>query len=242
LLWDCSGICCAGATAEKFQFDRRSIPAINGTCFMEETWLHWLTASMDWIQASGWVGMVWFVVLYTLTCVFFLPGSALTVGAGAIYGFWGGALLVTLSSTLGAVVNFLTARYLMRNYVLRRLSHSAKFVALDRAIEREGAQVILVSRLSPVVPHSLVSYIAGVTKISFAKFSLASLVGFVPISVAYSYAGALLGAVARTKLQLTTNDPLTWAFYGVGLIVTVGALIMTGRMATRALRQSMPED
>jgi uncharacterized membrane protein YdjX (TVP38/TMEM64 family) len=208
---------------------------------MEETWLHWLTASMDWIQASGWVGMLWFVVLYTLTCVFFLPGSALTVGAGAVYGFWGGTVLVTVSSTVGAVVNFLTARYLMRAFVLRHLSHSPKFLSLDRAIGKEGAQVVLVSRVSPVVPHSLVSYIAGVTKISFWKFSLASFIGFIPISVAYSYAGALLGAVARTKLQITTNDPLTWFFYGVGLIVTVGAVVMTARMAARALRQSMPD-
>lgn len=209
---------------------------------MEETWLHWLTASMDWIQASGWVGMVWFVVLYTLTCVFFLPGSALTVGAGAIYGFWGGTLLVTFSSTVGAVVNFLTARYLLRAFVLRHLSHSRKFLALDHAIEREGAQVVFVSRISPVVPHSLVSYIAGVTKISFWKFSLASFLGFIPISVAYSYAGALLGAVARTHLKITTNDPLNWFFYGLGMVVTIGVVIMTARMGARALRQSMPEE
>jgi uncharacterized membrane protein YdjX (TVP38/TMEM64 family) len=209
---------------------------------MEETWLHWLTASMDWIQASGWVGMLWFIVLYTLTCVFFLPGSALTVGAGAIYGFWGGTVLVTISSTVGAVVNFLTARYLMRAFVLRHLSHSPKFRSLDRAIEKEGAQVVLVSRVSPVVPHSLVSYIAGVTKISFWKFSFASFLGFIPISVAYSYAGALLGAVARTRLQITTNDPLNWFFYGVGLIVTVGAVVMTARMGAKALRESMPDE
>jgi uncharacterized membrane protein YdjX (TVP38/TMEM64 family) len=207
---------------------------------MEETWLHWLNQSMDWIRASGWVGVVWFVVLYTLTCVFFLPGSALTVGAGAIYGFWWGTVLVTVSSTVGAMVNFLTARYLLRGFVQRHLSHSRKFLALDHAIDREGWQVILVSRLSPVVPHSLVSYIAGVAKISFTRFSFASFIGFLPISVAYSYAGALLGAVARTRLQITTNDPWTWALYGLGALVTIAAVVMTARMARRALSQSIP--
>ena len=44
--------------------------------------------SMEWIEQSGWIGVGWFIVLYTLTCVFFLPGSVLTVGAGAVYGFW----------------------------------------------------------------------------------------------------------------------------------------------------------
>lgn len=207
---------------------------------MESSWLLWIGETMTWIQSSGWVGVAWFIVLYTLTCVFFLPGSALTVGAGAVYGFWWGTLLVMASSTVGAMVNFLTARYLLRNFVLRHLAGSPKFLSLDRAIEREGWKVILVSRISPIVPHSLVSYIAGVTRISCTRFTLASFLGFLPISVAYSYAGALLGAVARSKLQWTNNDPWTWVLYGVGMIFTVAAVVMTARLAARALRQSVP--
>lgn len=209
---------------------------------MEEAWLQWLTTSMDWINASGWIGMVWFVVLYTLTCVFFLPGSFLTVGAGAIYGFWGGALLVTLSSTIGAVVNFVTGRYLLRAFVLRHLAHRPNFSALDQAIKREGWQVILISRISPVVPHSLVSYIAGVTQISLLRFTIASFVGFVPISVLYSYAGAVLGAVARSNFQFSSDDPLAWTLYILGLVITVLTVVMATRMATKALRQSIPLD
>ena len=207
---------------------------------MEQAWLEWLTTSMDWINASGWIGMVWFIVLYTLTCVFFLPGSFLTVGAGAIYGFWGGALLVTISSTIGAVVNFVTGRYFLRTFVLRHLAHRQKFLALDLAIEREGWQVILISRISPIVPHSLVSYIAGVTQISLLRFTIASFVGFVPISVLYSYAGAVLGAVTRSKFQFTSDDPLAWTLYVVGLIITVLTVVMATRMATKALRESIP--
>ena len=207
---------------------------------METSWLQWIGESMTWIQSSGWVGVAWFVVLYALTCVFFLPGSALTVGAGAVYGFWWGTLLVMVSSTVGAMVNFLMARYLLRAFVLRHLAGSPKFLSLNRAIEREGWKVILVSRISPIVPHSLVSYIAGVTRISFTRFSLASFLGFLPISVVYSYAGALLGAVARSRLQWTTNDPWTWVLYGVGLVFTVAAVVMTARLAARALRQSVP--
>lgn len=209
---------------------------------MEDQWLLWITGTLDWIKASGWVGAAWFVVIYTLTCVFFLPGSALTVGAGAVYGFWGGTALVTISSTLGALVNFYTSRYLLRGFLLRKLAHYPKFMALDRAIEREGWQVVLVSRLSPIVPHSLVSYIAGLTHIGAWRYSIASFIGFIPISVAYSYAGALLGAVARTKARITTNDPFTWVMYGAGLLISIVVVIMTARMAARALKQSVPLD
>lgn len=209
---------------------------------MADAWLQWLSDSMSWIENSGWVGVLWFIFLYALTCIFFLPGSFLTVGAGAVYGFWWGALLVTFSSTAGATVNFLTGRYLLRRFVLRHLSHSPKFLALDRAIEREGWQVILVSRISPIVPHSLVSYIAGVTQISLTRFSVASFLGFLPFSAAYSYAGALLGAVARTQFQTTNPDPWTWTLYIIGLFFTIWAVVMTARMATKALRQSVPTE
>ena len=90
--------------------------------------------SMEWIAQSGWSGVVWFVILYTLTCVFFLPGSVLTVGAGAVYGFWFSTILVTVSSTLGAVVNFLTSRYLARGWMHGKLGPSGKFRAWTRLL------------------------------------------------------------------------------------------------------------
>ena len=92
--------------------------------------------SMEWIEQSGWIGVGWFIVLYTLTCVFFLPGSVLTVGAGAVYGFWFSTALVTISSTVGAAVNFLTSRYLTRNWMQGKLGHSVKFRALDESCQR----------------------------------------------------------------------------------------------------------
>jgi uncharacterized membrane protein YdjX (TVP38/TMEM64 family) len=154
--------------------------------------------SMEWIAHSGWVGAVWFVVLYTLTCVFFLPGSILTIGAGAVYGFWFSTALVAISSTVGAAVNFLTSRYLARNWMQRKIGHNAKFRALEKAVCAEGWRMILISRMSPIIPHSLVSYAAGLIA-SVLRFTLASFVGFLPQSAAYTYLGAIVGKAVRTS-------------------------------------------
>ena len=99
--------------------------------------------SMEWIAHSGGVGVGWFIFLYTLTCVFFLPGSILTIGAGAVYGFWFSTALVTVSSTVGAAANFLTSRYLARNWMQRKIGHNAKFRALEKAVCSEGWRMIL---------------------------------------------------------------------------------------------------
>jgi len=209
---------------------------------MQQQWLLWVTDTLDWIRSAGWVGMIWFIVLFALTCVFFLPGSALTLGAGAVYGFWWGTFLVMLGSVLGAQINFLTSRYLLRNWISSCLEKHPRWLALDRAIERHGWQVVLLSRLSPIVPHSLVSYIAGVTGIGVWRFSMASLIGFLPISAAYSYGGALLGAVVRTRANITSNDPFTWTMYVFGLILSIVVVLWTARIAKKALHSSAPED
>jgi uncharacterized membrane protein YdjX (TVP38/TMEM64 family) len=190
--------------------------------------------SMEWIAHSGWVGAGWFILLYTLTCVFFLPGSILTIGAGAVYGFWFSTALVAVSSTVGAAVNFLTSRYLVRDWMQRRIGQNAKFRALEKAVSLEGWRMILISRMSPIIPHSLVSYAAGLIQISFWRFTLASFVGFLPPSAAYTYVGAMVGKALRTSAGVTPHDPVTWAFYGLGLVATVAVTAITTRVARRS--------
>ena len=69
-----------------------------------------LKGALDWIEGLGVVGMVVFVVLYIVACIFVLPGSALTLGAGAIYGLPVGFALVSVGSTLGASATFVIGR------------------------------------------------------------------------------------------------------------------------------------
>ncbi|MFY8217067.1 MAG: TVP38/TMEM64 family protein [Chthoniobacterales bacterium] len=208
---------------------------------MEEMWVNWISDGMLWIEQAGWVGWLWFIVLYTLTCVFFLPGSLLTVGAGAAYGFWGGTVLVSISSVAGAAVNFLTSRYLLRKWLTRKFANNSKFHALDHAVAKDGWQVILLSRISPVLPHSIVSYACGLTKISFTRFTIASWIGFIPISAAYAYAGAVVGKVARAKAGLHHGTD-SWIFYGIGLFVTVAVTVLSTRMAAKAMRERLHLD
>jgi uncharacterized membrane protein YdjX (TVP38/TMEM64 family) len=192
--------------------------------------------SMEWIAHSGWVGIGWFIFLYTLTCVFFLPGSILTIGAGAVYGFWFSTALVTVSSTVGAAVNFLTSRYLAKNWMQRKIGQNARCRALDKAVSLEGWRMILISRMSPVIPHSLVSYAAGLIQISFWRFTLASFVGFLPQSAAYTYVGAMVGKALRTSVGVTPHDPVIWTFYGLGLAATLIVTAITTRVARRTWR------
>ncbi len=202
---------------------------------MQETFTNWMTESLVWIQASGWVGWVGFIAIYALTCVFLLPGSILTVGAGAAYGFWSGTLLVTIASVVGAVLNFATSRYLVHNWLQRKFAHNAKFRALDSAIAHGGWRIVLLSRLSPILPHSIVSYACGLTTISMTRFTLASWIGFIPISAAYAYTGALIGKIAKAKAGLPHGID-SWLLYGGGLAATILVTVWSAKIAARALK------
>ncbi len=118
----------------------------------------------------------------------------------------------------------------------RKLGHSAKFRALERAVSAEGARMILISRMSPVVPHSLVSYAAGLIRISFWRFTLASFVGFLPPSAAYTYIGAVVGKALRTSAGAAPHDPVIWTFYCLGLVATLAVTVFTTKIARRSLK------
>src|SRR4030067_728754 len=97
-----------------------------------------LDALREWIQSLGVLGPAVFVGLYVLGVVAGIPGSALTVAAGGLFGSWLGVILVSLSSTIGASFSFLIARYFARDAVAHWLSRREKFKKLDRMTEEHG--------------------------------------------------------------------------------------------------------
>ena len=205
---------------------------------MLDLWTAWMDQGMLWIESSGWVGWIWFIVLYTLSCVLFLPGSVLSFGAGAVYGFWAGTLLVSLGSVAGALVNFVSTRYLLRGWMARKFSGSRKFQALDHAAAQDGWKLVMLTRLSPILPHSLVSCAFGLSRISFLRYMLASWIGFLPISAAYAYGGAVIGRAAKGGLH---QGPWAWIAYTIELAITVLITIWITRIAHNALRNHAPE-
>ncbi|MBT7983481.1 MAG: TVP38/TMEM64 family protein, partial [Akkermansiaceae bacterium] len=97
---------------------------------------------IQYIESIGIIGKFLFVLIYILACALLIPGSPLTIGGGATFGFWNGLLLVSIGSTLGAAAAFLISRYLAREFIERKLNRSHKFSAIDSAITKEGWKIV----------------------------------------------------------------------------------------------------
>lgn len=197
-----------------------------------------LASALAWTAAAGPLGQAAFVGLYVLACVAFLPGSVLTLGAGAAFGLWKGFVLVSIGSTVGACAAFLVGRYLMRDWVSRKLEKVPAFAAVAGAVGQEGWKVVLLTRLSPVLPFNLLNYGYGLTSVGLGEYTLASWIGMMPGTFLYVYLGAAAGEAARGGSRARTTAE--WALYGGGLAATAVAAWLVGRTAKRALSAKVP--
>lgn len=195
--------------------------------------------ALAWFRSLGPWGAVAFVVAYVLACVLFLPGSVLTLGAGALFGVPLGFAVVSLASTLGATVCFLIGRLVARDWIAGQAAKNPRFAALDAAVGREGRKIVGLLRLSPVVPFGLLNYGLGVTRVRLGDFVLASWLGMMPGTLLYVWLGALAGDAAKMAHGQRQRTSVEWAFYGVGLLATLAVTAYVTRVAKRALNERL---
>jgi len=171
----------------------------------------------EWIDSQGVLGPAVFVGLYILGVVAGLPGSALTVAAGGLFGSLLGVILVSFASTIGASFSFLIARYFAREAIANWLSRREKFQRLDRMTEAHGAMIVAITRLIPIFPFNFLNYGFGLTKIPFWTYLFWSWLCMLPGTVLY-----VVGVDAVIQFFIQRKVP--WIL--VGVITGVGVLLV----------------
>jgi len=177
-----------------------------------------------------------FVLGYILATVALVPGSILTLAAGALFGLWKGAVLAFIAATLGAAAASLVGRHLARDFVHRRLGGDQRVAAIDRAIGDHGRKIVFLLRLSPAFPFNLLNYLLGLTTVRFTDYLIASL-GMLPGTFLYVYYGKIVGDVAHLAgPNPVRGTPAYYALLGVGLAATITVVAVVTRAARRTLR------
>ncbi len=186
---------------------------------------------------SPWGALV-FVPLYALWVSLLLPGVWASMLAGALYGTVGGSVVVFVGACLGAEAVFLLGRHWLRDWARARLSALPKLQAMEQAVSREGLKLVLLTRLSPAFPFSLLNLAYGLSEVSLRDYSV-GLIGILPGTILFCSLGALAGDVARFGDVLASRaDASTWVLRIMGLLATVGAAWLAGRAAQKALHDT----
>jgi uncharacterized membrane protein YdjX (TVP38/TMEM64 family) len=201
---------------------------------------HLLAQSQETFQHLGALGVLIYSAGIVALGVAILPLSPFAVAAGAIFGFWGGFIAITIGTNCGSVINFLLARYVARKTISRRLGHNEKFRLIDAAVGREGWKIIALLRLCPL-PFGLANYCYGLTAIRLWPYSVATFFAIIPANCFFVWLGASTHAFTGGKHAAHPGEKILLV---IGLAAGFCALSYITRLAKAAVEKvesSVPE-
>jgi uncharacterized membrane protein YdjX (TVP38/TMEM64 family) len=179
--------------------------------------VHALRAQLRGLGAAGAAVVVGLILAHA---VLFFPAEIVNATAGLVYGFAVALPLVVVSWAVSGLLAYGLGAAAGRPLALR-LMGEARVTAAEHAIERGGVAALLLARLIPFVPYSLVGYVAGAARVPLWRFVWTGFIGILPITAAATYLGHALDHVSA-------SDPLLWAALGV-LAALGGLTVITSR-------------
>lgn len=165
---------------------------------------------------------VYFVV-YVAATALSLPGATiLTLGSGAIFGLGWGLLLASFASSFGAFLAFLSARFILHDWVQEKFGE--RLTAINRGMERDGAFYLLSLRLVPLFPFFVINLVMGLTRIKVWTFYWVSQVGMLLGTAVYVNAGTQLAQIS--SLGDVVSADLIGAFVLLGVFPLIAKVVL----------------
>lgn len=155
-------------------------------------------------QEAGIFAPLGYIVIYFLATLLGVPGTILTLTAGALFGVFWGTLWTAIGATLGATGAFLVGRFIAGEWAKKQFEKGDRLRQLSEGIEQDGFWFALSIRLAPIFPFNAVNYLLGLTPIPLPAYVLATAIGILPGTFAYTWLGegGLAAATGRPPWQL----------------------------------------
>ena len=186
------------------------------------------------------LGTLCFIPLYALWVSLLLPGIWASMLAGFIYGTLMGSAIVFLGACLGAEVVFLMGRTFLRSWAKQRLEQLPRIKAVEKAVSKEGLKIVLLTRLSPAFPFSLLNLSYGLSDIKLIDYTI-GLIAILPGTVLFCGLGAFAGDLSNFGEVLSGNsNQQVLVLRVLGLISTFAVVWFVGRSAQKILQESDP--
>ncbi len=151
------------------------------------------------------LGIFFFVVIYIFIVLLILPASWLSIAAGYLYGTYLGSVIVFISAFIGASISFFISKRFLSKKVLDIINKYPKLSLLENIIQKGGLKLIVLTRLSPLFPFSILNYFYGLNNITYKDFSI-SLICIIPGTFLYCSVGSLLNDLSDiVNLKLNNN-------------------------------------
>ncbi|WP_084479750.1 MULTISPECIES: TVP38/TMEM64 family protein [Nesterenkonia] len=170
------------------------------------------------VAGAGWWGPFGFGIGYAALTLAPVPKNVLSIGAGVLFGFGPGLLIVYVAAMAGASAAFWLGRGLGREAVERFTG--TRVAKVEAVLDRHGFAAVVGVRLVPVLPFTAINYSAGLTSLGWWPYVMGTLIGIIPGTASYLALGAYgFESGARAELAAAALGVLTLA--GIAYAVRV---------------------
>ncbi len=192
--------------------------------------------SMASLRGMGVAGGLAYMLAYAVLACAFVPGSVMTMLAGATWGLGVGVLIIVPGATIATTISAWLGRSMLRGLTERILDRYPILSALDRVFGERAFRFVALLRLSPVMPFAASNYGLGATSAPIWAIAAGTFIGLIPITIVWAYLGTLAGDAVTTGV--VPDSPVRTVFLVLGLAVTVFIVAWLGRLAKAQLQVS----
>lgn len=146
----------------------------------------------DWVSGFGVMAPIAYIFVWAILPIFFFPVPVLALAGGLSFGLVDGTIYTLIGAMVNSSLMFLLANILAKDMVSKYLEDKLPDKWWDRfqsADGKEGFLIVLICRLIPIMPYNVINYVAGLTKIRFSNYFLATLIGIFPGTVIFLNVG-----------------------------------------------------
>jgi uncharacterized membrane protein YdjX (TVP38/TMEM64 family) len=198
-----------------------------------------ISAIQNWAEVNESSAVLIVAACIALGTLIFLPTSLITMLAGFLFGLAPGFLVAWIGGMIASVIAFWISRSFARSWIERKIQRNTIFIAIDRAIQRKGFLVVLLTRLVMVLPYPALNYSHGLTGVSLKDYLAATAIGAIPPVFLFTYLGTTvsdIAAIINGEVRLEGADMLI----GLGaLAIVVGIVLVIVRVAGKILREEL---
>lgn len=178
------------------------------------------------LLSSPW-GPLLYILIYTLRPLIFFSAAILTIASGSIFGAGSilnltfAVLYTVIGSNLSAMVAYLVGRFFGTGLIQETGEDSGNLIQryADR-MRKNSFETVLIMRFI-FLPYDLVNYLAGILRIGWKSFILATILGSIPGTIAFVSFGASIDVKQLARGEAPEFDPWILLFGGIILVVSI---------------------
>ncbi len=180
-----------------------------------------------------------FIVVFAIGSALMVPGSILIMSGGFLFGWLPAIGWVTIGAAFGSSLAAALSRTLLRKWLEQRFANNRVFLSLDRALRQRDLEIVVLTRLSLLIPYNLLNLMYGLTSIRLRRLALGTMVGMLPAVALYAYLGSLLTNAGDVLAGQAETGWAGTVLLGVGLVSIALVTWLIHRAATQALKREL---